>query len=131
MEPKLFIAIVDDDPSVLKGLARLLRSHGCAVGPFASGHDFLKSLAAAKPDCLILDVQMPEMNGLELQARLAALRVALPVIFITAHKDEATRQLALRGGAAAYLHKPVSDEPLWAAISAACQNGAETAVRAG
>src|SRR4029434_8938910 len=101
------ISVVDDDDSVRESLRGLIRSVGFAAAVFASAEEFLNSDHLRNTDCLILDVRMPGMNGLELQRRLAASHMSIPVIFITAHGDEETRVRALNGGAVEYLLKTV------------------------
>jgi FixJ family two-component response regulator len=83
------IAIVDDDPAVLKALSRLLRSHAFRARTYESGQQFLAALPADLPDCLIVDLQMPAMNGLELQQHLVSNGIEIPTILITAHGDAA------------------------------------------
>ena len=113
------ISVVDDDDSVRESLGGLIRSLGFAVKAFASAEEFLTSDRLPDTDCLILDVRMPGMNGLELQRQLAASHMSIPVIFITAHGDEETRVRALNGGAVDYLLKPFSEEALLNAINTA------------
>ena len=113
------ISFVDDDDSIRESLGGLIRSVGFAVKAFASAEEFLTSDRLPDTDCLILDVRMPGMNGLELQRRLAASHMSIPVIFITAHGDEETRVRALNGGAVDYLLKPFSEEALLNAINTA------------
>ena len=113
------ISVVDDDASVRESLRCLIRSVGFAVEIFASAEEFLKSDHLHKTRCLILDVRMPGMNGLELQRRLAAGPHKIPVIFITAHGDAAARSQALKDGAVDYLFKPFREEALLDAIHAA------------
>ena len=113
------ISVVDDDTSVCESLRCLIRSCGFAVEAFASAEEFLKSDYLRKTRCLILDVRMPGMNGLELQRRLASSHREIPVIFITAQGGEAARGQALRDGAVDYLLKPFSEEALLKAIHAA------------
>src|SRR5260370_16960435 len=84
-----WIAVVDDDPAVLKALSRLLRSRAFRVQTFESGQDFLAALPHSVPDCLIVDLQMPGMSGLELQQHLARNGILIPTIMITAHGDAA------------------------------------------
>src|SRR5215510_2016906 len=100
------ISVVDDDTSVRESLQCLIRSFGFAVEAFASAEEFLNSGNLHNTRCMILDVRMPVMNGLELQRRLAASHREIPVIFITAHGDEAARSQALKDGAVDYLIKP-------------------------
>ena len=117
------ISVVDDDDSVRESLRGLIRSVGFAVKVFASAEEFLNSDHLRNTDCLILDVRMPGMNGLELQRQLAANDRKIPVIFITAHGDEEVRSRALNGGAVDYLLKPFSEEALLNAIDAALKSG--------
>ena len=94
---KSLIAIVEDEEPIRKALRRLLRSAGMDVKSFPSGVEFLESLTNQWPDCVVLDLQMPIMNGFEVQARLAELRVSIPVVIITGHDSDETRALALAG----------------------------------
>ena len=110
------ISVVDDDDCVRESLQGLLRSVGFAVQVFASAEEFLDSEDLQQTHCLILDVRMPGMNGLELQSQLASARSEIPVIFITAHGNETSRTQALKNGAVAYLCKPFSEESLLNAI---------------
>jgi FixJ family two-component response regulator len=116
------ISVVDDDDSVRESLGGLIRSVGFAVKVFASAEEFLNSDHLRNTDCLILDVRMPGMNGLELQRQLAASYCKIPIIFITAHGDEEVRSRALNGGAVDYLLKPFSEEALLNAIDAALKS---------
>jgi FixJ family two-component response regulator len=112
------ISVVDDDDAVRESLRALIRSAGFATQVFASAEEFLNSEHLRQTHCLILDVRLPGMNGLELKRQLASSRCEIPVIFITAHGDEAARARALREGALEYLFKPFSDEALLNAIHA-------------
>ena len=113
------ISVVDDDDSVRESLRGLIRSVGFTVTVFASAEEFLSSDSLLNTDCLILDVRMPGMNGLDLQRHLAASDYQIPVVFITAHGDEEARRRALADGAVDYLLKPFSEEALLNAIDAA------------
>ena len=115
----LLIAIVDDEEPVRKALMRLMRSVGLSVETFASGPEFLKSLDTRLPDCVVLDLHMPQMNGFNVQAHLARKYAALPVIIVTGHDLPNARERAMAGGASAFLRKPVLDRTLFGAISAA------------
>lgn len=109
---KPLIAIVDDDESVCRALERLVRSLGMAAETYSSGTDFveqLESLPGSHPDCVVLDVQMPGLNGVEVQAYLRRTHKNIPVVFITAHDDRVARERALAAGAIAFLHKPCND----------------------
>ena len=111
------ISVIDDDYSVRESLEALIRSAGLAVRVFSSAEEFLDSEYFHTTNCVIIDVRMPGMNGLDLQRRLAVDQPELPVIFITAHGDFAGRSQALRAGAVEYLLKPFSDEALLTAIN--------------
>jgi len=119
MPSSSLISIVDDDDSVRESLSGLIRSVGFRVMVFASAEEFLNSNHLSDTDCLILDVRMPGMNGLDLQRRLAASHMSIPVIFITAHGDEEARVRALNGGAVECLLKPFSEDALLKAIDKA------------
>jgi len=106
------IAIVDDDESVREATKALVRSMGYGAMTFASGEEFLESDYLDDMFCVITDVQMPGLSGVELQQRLIAEGQRLPVVFITAYPDERTRKLVLDAGAIGYLSKPFSDESL-------------------
>jgi FixJ family two-component response regulator len=116
---RLLMAVIDDDASVRKALARLLRACGYDVEMFASGSEFLESSHAVKADCLVLDVHMPSVSGLDVQATLKARGIHVPIIFITAYDDNALRMRALHLGAVAYLRKPLTEQTLLAAIATA------------
>jgi FixJ family two-component response regulator len=116
------ISVVDDDESVRESLSGLIRSVGFGVMVFASAEEFLGSNRLLDADCLILDVRMPGMSGIDLQRQLAASHTSIPVIFITAHGDEEARVRALNGGAVDYLLKPFSEEALLKAIDTALKS---------
>ena len=105
------IAIVDDDASVCEALESLLKSIGFRTASFTSARSFLDSSELPNVSCVVLDVSMPNMNGLELQRHLAGTN-PIPIIFMTAHRDEKTRDRALRAGAISFLNKPFSDDAL-------------------
>jgi FixJ family two-component response regulator len=113
------VAVVDDEEPIRKALMRLMRSAGLSVETFASGAEFLKSLDTHLPDCVVLDLHMPHMNGFTVQAHLARKYAALPVIIVTGHDLLNARDRAMAGGASAFLRKPVLDRTLLGAISAA------------
>lgn len=123
------IAVVDDDQSVVKSLARMLRVAGYAVETFGSAGEFLASLPTALPQCLVLDVHMPEISGLELQDRLAAQESCVPVIFMTAYDTPQTRERIHHVGGFGLLLKPFANEALLCAIREAmsCQSQAPAA----
>ena len=113
------ISIVNDDESVRQGLGRLLTSVGFAVNTFTSAEEYLSSDQLKRADCLILDIRMSGMSGIELQRQLVANHSEVPVIFITAHEEETERVQALEGDARTVLIKPFSEEALLNAISKA------------
>ena len=113
------VAIVDDDDSVLRSLRDLIESDGLSAVCFGSAEQFLDSEARNKAACLIADIRMPGMSGLEMQAKLKAERCRIPVIFITAHDDAETRSLAMREGAVEFLSKPFDDQLLLEMVNAA------------
>lgn len=115
------VFIVDDDLSVLKGLSRLLRSAKLNVATFTSPEEFLHSLDPATHGCLVLDVAMPGLDGLEVQRRLNELDCPLPVVFLTGHGDIPMSVRAIKGGATNFLTKPVRDEDLLRAIEEALE----------
>ena len=112
------LALVDDDEDVRVALTRLVASAGFAVESFTSGAEFLLSVEDHEPDCVVLDLHMPGMNGFEVQATLAHAHAAVPVVVITGHDTPQSRARAIRLGARGYLCKPVDDEDLLAAIAA-------------
>jgi FixJ family two-component response regulator len=114
------ICVVDDDEAVRESLDGLLRSVGFAVKVFASAEEFLNSDHLSDIDCLLLDVRLPGMNGIELHGRLVANHCEIPVVFITAHGSEAgVRSQAFRNGAVDYLIKPLSEETVLNAVNKA------------
>ena len=106
------VAIVDDDASVRQSARRLIRSLGHRAEAFGSAEEFLASGQASEAACLILDVRMPGMDGLELQRRLADSDPPIPIVFITARASDEEESRALRAGAVAFLRKPVDKETL-------------------
>ena len=111
------ISVVDDDESVRRSTRLLVESFGYRAAVFESAEGFLRFGQLRDTSCLVLDVQMPGMDGLELQTQLAAEGCGIPVIFITAHDDQESRRRALRAGAVAFLGKPFTDQQLLQAIS--------------
>jgi FixJ family two-component response regulator len=110
------VAVVDDDASVREALDNLLSSAGFVTTLFTSAEEFLASADLRNIFCLILDLRLPGMTGLDLQHRLRALGSTIPVIFISGHGDEDARTMALEGGAIAFLQKPFTDRSLMQAI---------------
>jgi FixJ family two-component response regulator len=119
---KTLICVVDDDFLVRQSTTRLLRSFKFNVKALASAEEFLNSEYLAETACLILDVSMPGMSGLELQRQLAVSNSDVPIIFITAHEDEDQRRQALEAGAVAFLYKPFQDDGLLNAIDTALKD---------
>src|SRR3984885_11496649 len=115
------ISIVDDDASIREALKSLMRSVRFHADAFASAEEFLASERFDDTACLILDVHLPGMSGFELQNQLNIDQRDIPIIFITAHVDEASRQRALKGGAVDFLGKPVRRETLFKAIQSAIE----------
>ena len=113
------IAIVDDEESVRRALSRTLRASRFDVVDFASGQEFLDSIATRVPDCVILDFQMPGLTGRDIQRRLTAAKICVPIIVVTAHDQPAVREQCLADGAIAYLAKPLRREQLIAMIMSA------------
>lgn len=110
------ICVIDDDLSVRRALARLMASADLQAKTFASGEEFLASHDSRNADCLVTDIHLGGMSGLQLQERLLELGVDTPVIFITAFDDAATRSKARQAGALAYFSKPFDDQALLDAI---------------
>jgi FixJ family two-component response regulator len=116
------VAIVDDDELMRSALQGMLKSVGLPSEAFASAEEFLKSGQRQQVGCLIADIRMPGISGLELQARLNAENCKIPTIFITAHGDTKMRMQALRAGAVEFLAKPFDDEVLLDSVRAALEN---------
>lgn len=116
-EKKAAVYVVDDDPSVRKALERLLRSADYDAKTFASAPEFLDFTCPDTPGCLILDIKMPELSGLELQDRLSEKGISLPIIFITGHGTVPASVKAFKAGAMDFLQKPFKDAELLDAIS--------------
>src|SRR5277367_2964001 len=113
------VAIVDDDDSMRSAVQDLLEAVGLPAQGFASAEEFLKSGKQHEAACLITDIRMPGMSGLELQAKLNADACKIPTIFITAHGDEKMRLQAMRAGAVEFMAKPFNDETLLESVRAA------------
>ena len=111
------IYIVDDDAAVSKAMARLMKSAHLTAQTFASGEEFLASARPTSSDCVVLDVQMPGMTGLQVQEQLVRSDAGVPVIFITAFDDDEARETARRAGAVGYFRKPFDDQALLDAIA--------------
>jgi FixJ family two-component response regulator len=120
-ESEAVIAIVDDDPSVREGLRSLLRSAGWRVETFASAQEFLARPGAEVPCCLILDLQLPGLSGLDLQKRMAEVELEIPIVFLTGHGDIPASVQAMKAGAVEFLTKPFDEEELLQAIREALE----------
>src|ERR1700687_1722662 len=121
-EKSRLVAIVDDDDSMRSALRGLLKAVGLPAETFASAEEFLKSGQQHHTACLIADIRMPGMSGLELQAKLNAEHCRIPIIFITAHGDAKMRMQALSAGAVEFLAKPFDDEILLESVRAALES---------
>jgi FixJ family two-component response regulator len=116
---RLLVSVVDDDESVRESLPDLLRTFGFAVQAFSSAEEFLRSDSVGQTRCLILDIAMPGMTGPDLQRELTRRRQEIPIVFITANKDETVRPRVLEQGAVECLFKPFSETALLGAVHAA------------
>ena len=114
--PKAIVFVVDDDASVREGLGSLIRSAGLGVETFASAQEFLARSRSDVPSCLVLDVRLPGLSGLDLQKRMAEVNIEIPIIFITGHGDVPTSVRAMKAGAIEFLTKPFRDRDLLDAI---------------
>ena len=116
------VAIVDDEEGIRKALSRLLRASGLEAESYANGQAFLDAAAGHRPDCVVLDLHMPGMSGLQVLRRLKAAGQRLSIVVITAHDEPETREHCIDAGACAYLRKPLEDRLLLNAISAAMRS---------
>jgi len=121
LDDSSLVAIVDDDDRMRSALQGLLKAVGLPARTFASAEEFLESGQQHETACLIADIRMSGMSGLELQARLNAERIRIPTIFITAHGDERMRMQALRAGAVEFLAKPFDNKALLESVRAALE----------
>ena len=121
VEPDPTIFVIDDDPSVRKSLSRLLRSVGLSVETFSSAEEFLTREHFDGIGCILLDVQMPRLSGMDLQAKLSQAKTSMPIVFITGHGDIPMSVQAMRKGAVHFLPKPLDDNDLLRAIGEAIQ----------
>lgn len=125
MNDRSLVYLLDDDPAVLKALARLLQTQGFRVQPFASARELFAGIANDMPACLVLDLAMPEMDGLAVQERLLSEGQALGIVFLTAHGDLPRGVRAIKAGAEDFLTKPVNAAHLIPAIRAALARSEE------
>ena len=114
--PQQIVFIVDDDPAICTALRRLIRSVGIEVLTFTSAQEFLRATRPEIPGCLVLDVRLPDLSGLNLQQKLSEARIDLPIVFITGHGDIPMTVRAMKGGALEFLTKPVKEQELLEAI---------------
>jgi FixJ family two-component response regulator len=120
--PQKMVAVIEDDESYRVAVQRLLKSEGLSVESFGSAEDFLNSGQQHETGCLITDIRMPGMSGLELQSKLNSDHCPIPTIFITAHGDESMRMQAMRGGAVRFLTKPFDGKTLLEAVRVALKS---------
>jgi FixJ family two-component response regulator len=125
-ESNALIAIVDDDPSVRAGLQRLIRSVGWKAETFASAQEFLARPRAEPPNCLVLDLQLPDLSGLDLQRRMADVELEIPIVFLTGHGNIPASVQAMKAGAIEFLTKPVDEQELLQAIQEAVERDRRT-----
>lgn len=125
-ESEAIIAIVDDDPSVRRGLERLIRSVGWKAETFASAQEFLARPRTEAPSCLVLDLQLPDLSGLDLQKRMAEAGLETPIVFLTGHGNIPSSVQAMKAGAIEFLTKPVDEQDLVNAIQEAIERDRRT-----
>ena len=125
MAGSLLVAVVDDDASVRKAIRRLLIASNLRVVVFSSGEEFFRSIADHAPDCVILDLHMPGLTGLDVQKQLIRAGIRLPIVVVTAYDEPETREQCLAAGAAAYLQKPLDDQVLLNAVAVAVRRSSE------
>ena len=118
-EPEAIILVVDDDVSVREALGGLIRSAGLRVETFATAQEFLARPRPNAPGCLVLDIRLPDLSGLDLQKRMAEINLEIPIVFITGHGDVPTSVQAMKAGALEFLTKPFADRDLLDAIQQA------------
>ena len=117
------IAVVDDDPSAREGLSSLIRSMGLRVETFASAQEFPARTGPEALSCLILDLQLPDLSGIDLQKRMAEVGLEIPIVFLTGHGDIPSSVEAIKAGAVEFLTKPVDEQKLLQAIQQAIERG--------
>ena len=130
-KPAIRVAVVDDDASVRRALGRLLAACSFDIQTYGSAREFMKSGDHSPPECLVLDLHMPDISGLDLQHHLRRAGINIPTVVITAHNEPGLRERCQSAGAAAFLLKPLSRESLIGAINAAIRQGATGAPEPG
>jgi FixJ family two-component response regulator len=115
-EAALHIAVVDDEAAVLKAIKRLLSSSGLDAMTYPSGQSFLDSLAHRRPDCVVLDLHMPQLGGLDVLRHLSSVGMRLPIVILTAHDEPGAHAQCMAAGAMAYLVKPLDEHTLLSTI---------------
>src|SRR6266699_1686775 len=125
-QPTPVVFVVDDDVSVRESLELLIDSAGWQSETFASAQGFLSSARVVAPSCLVLDVALPDLNGLELQKRVAVDRIDMPIIFISGYGDVPMTVRAMKAGAVEFLTKPLADEALLSAVRSALERSRTT-----
>ena len=125
-QPDAIIAIVDDDASVREGLQSLIRSAGWRVETFASAQEFLSRVGAEAPSCLVLDLQLPGLSGLDLQQQMAQVGLEIPIVFLTGHGNIPASVQAMKAGALEFLTKPIDEQKLLRAIREALERDRRT-----
>jgi FixJ family two-component response regulator len=128
-ESEALIAIVDDDPSARRGLQRLVRSVGWKAETFASAQEFLAHARIEPPSCVVLDLQLPGLNGLDLQKRMAEAGLETPIVFLTGHGNIPASVQAIKAGAIEFLTKPFDEQDLLRAIQEAIERDRRTRQR--
>jgi FixJ family two-component response regulator len=128
-QPDAVIAIVDDDPSVREGLESLIQSEGWRVETFASAQEFLARPRAEAPSCLILDLQLPGLSGLDLQKRMAEVELEIPIVFLTGHGNIPASVQAMKAGAVEFLTKPFDEQDILRAVEEALERDQRTRQR--
>jgi FixJ family two-component response regulator len=130
-EPQPIVFVIDDDVSVREGLSGLFRSVGLQVKAFASASEFLQSKLPDGPSCMVLDVRLPGLSGLDFQSELAKANIQIPIVFITGHGDIPMTVRAMKAGAVEFLPKPFRDQDMLDAVQAGLEHDRDRRKRAG
>jgi FixJ family two-component response regulator len=122
MEPKgRYVAVVDDDRSIGRALVRLLRTVGLEAVAFACGEEFLRTVPLHRPDCVVMDIHLPGLDGFQVRDRLRSMGCATPIVFITALDNGVMGRRAMDGGAVAFLEKPLNENAFLTAVGSATE----------